>query len=130
MKASLKIEAIGDNSFQEMRFYTNILNDGAPGLGDLLGAPKPDYWVAMITGYDKKYGYSRQFLRGKKDYKKSNSVGSRGIYLFYLLDSGYIYEVSQPITWQKTRRYYCTVIDDGEIIEIGKDLVDQWVKDH
>lgn len=130
MKATLKVEAIGDNTFQYMRLWTGILNDGAPGLGDMLGAPKPDYWVAMIVGTDPKFGYSRQFLKAKKDYKKSNNKGSRGIFLWFILESGYVYEVSAPKNWKRKERYFCTVTDDGEIQKVDKEFVNQWIKDH
>lgn len=130
MKATLKVEAIGDDTFQYMRLWTGILNDGAPGLGDSLGVPKPDYWVAMIVGHDSKFGYCRQFLKPKKDYAKANRKGSRGVFLWYMLESGYVYEVSSPVTWKRRERYFCTVSDDGEIIRVEKGFVDQWIKDH
>jgi len=130
MKYSLKIEAIGDDQYQYMRLWTNILNMGVPGLGDLLGTPKPNYWVALITGFDNKFNYSRQFLKPKKDYAKSNNKGSRGVYFYYILESGYIYQVSSPITWKRTEKYFCIVSDDGEIQRVEKDFVDQWIKDH
>jgi hypothetical protein len=130
MRASIGIEAIGDNTYQYMRLWTGVLNDGISGLGDSLGCPKPDYWVAMIVGRDNKYGYSRQFLKPKKDYAHANSQGSRGVYLWYILDSGYVYEVSAPKNWNKTERYFCTVTDGGDICRVEKEYVDQWVKDH
>lgn len=130
MKATLKVEAIGDNTYQYMRLWIGILNDGALGLGDAIGAPKPDYWVAMIVGFDKKFGYSRQFLKAKKDYAKANAKGSRGVFLWFFLESGYVYEVSAPKNWKKLDRYFCTVTDDGDIQRVNKEFVDQWIKDH
>lgn len=131
MKAIIKIEAIGDNTYQYFRLYKKILNEGAPGLGNSIlegmGAP---YWCAKITGFDPKYKYAREFLKPKKDYSESNSVGSRGIFLFYILENNCLYEVSKPITWKKLRRYFCVVDNNGEIIEIKKEDVDQWIKEH
>jgi hypothetical protein len=131
MKASLKIEAIGDNTYQYTKLWKGILNSGMPGLGDMLteGVRVP-YWVARIIGHDPKYKYVREFLKGKKDYTKANSKGSRGVYLWYILESGYVYEVSSPSTWSRIDRYFCTVTDDGEIQRVDKDYVDQWIKDH
>jgi hypothetical protein len=132
MKASLKIEAIGDNTYQYMKLWTGILNSGMPGLGDLLAgdAPKSACWVAQIVGFDPKYKYARQFVKGKKDYAHSNSKGSRGVFIHYLLESGYVYEVLSPATWKRNDRYFCAVTDDGEIQRIDKEFVNQWIKDH
>jgi len=126
MKASLKIEAIGDNVDQEMRLWRNIINMSAPGLGDItIGKPIYSYWVAQISGHDPKYKYARQFIRGKKDYTLANSKGSRGVFIYYLLESGFVYEVKSS-----KRRYFCVVDEEGNIIEVGKEFVDQWIKDH
>ena len=132
MKASLKLEAIGDNTYQYMKLWTGILNSGMPGLGDMLtgDAPKSACWVAQIIGFDPKYKYARQFVKGKKDYTHANSKGSRGVFVYYVLESGYVYEVLSPSTWSRIDRYFCTVTDDGEIQRVDKDYVDQWIKDH
>lgn len=98
-------------------------------MGDLLGAPKTNYWVARIVGRDQKYCYEREFLSGKTDYRNANSIGSRGVFIYYLLESGQLYEVRHPVTWNRYRRYFCTVSDDGEIIEVSKELVEKWVND-
>lgn len=128
LKATLKIEAIGQNTFEYARFIEGILKYG--GLGGLLGYPKPHYWAAKITGRDPKYGYARSFLRPKIDYAKSNSAGSRGVFLWYIFESGEIYEVSSPVSWKRTRRYFCMVTEDGDIVEIGKEEVEEWINEH
>lgn len=131
MKASLKIEAIGDDTDQVLRSYRNLTNSLSPGLGDFtFGDTKKGYWVAEITGLDPKYKYQRKFLSGKKDYQHANSKGSRGVYVYYLLGSGRIYEVLQPVSWKNSNRYFCTVSADGEILIVDKDFIDQWIKDH
>jgi len=127
MKAQMKIEAIGDDVDQMLRLWTNILNEGLPGLGDMtLGKPLHTYWVAQITGDDSKYKYARRFLRGKKDYTHANRKGSRGVFVYYLLESGYVYDVKKS----SKRRFFCIVDDQGDIVEVDKDFVDQWIKDH
>lgn len=126
MKASLKIEAIGDDVNQICKLYTRMANDALPGLGDMTfgGAPFR-YWVAEITGYDPKYKYARTFLKPKKDYSQANSKGSRGVFLYFLLESGKIYEAKTS-----KRRYFCIVDEDGNIVEVEKEYVDQWLNDH
>ena len=127
MKASLKIEAIGDDVDQMLRFFTQLTNDLSPGLGNMtFGKPLQTYWVAQITGVDPKYKYARSFLRGRKDYTHSNRKGSRGVFVHYLLESGYLYEVKKS----SKRRFFCIVDNEVDIIEVDKEYVDQWIDDH
>lgn len=126
MRAQIRIEAIGDNVHQELRLWTNIANMCCPGIGDLTFGKSPfNYWVAKITGKDEKYKYAREFIRGKKDYTHANSKGSRGIFLYFLIESGFVYEVKGS-----KKRYFCKVSEDGEIIELTGDDVDEWIRDH
>jgi hypothetical protein len=90
------------------------------------GIKKHDDWVAEITGRCRKYGYARSFLRGKVDYAKSNSKGTRGVYVNYILEDGRIYEVSEPTKRMKSERYFCTAVD-GEVIKITRQAVDEWL---
>lgn len=129
MKASLSIEAIGDNNYQMMREYTRNL-DQIGKLGEIIGAPRSNYWVAEIADFDPKHIFMRRFLPAKKDYKKSNQAGSRGTYLYYLLEQNKIYEVSQPISWTRYKRYFCVVNNNGEIVEVNKEYVNKWINDH
>lgn len=126
MKATLKVEAIGDNTYQMFRLYQTAVSSAAPSIGAALESPKAPYWVAIIYG---KTGsrYLKNFLNGKKDYTKANSKGSRGVYIWYILQSGYVYEVSSPVSWKRISHYYCKVTDEGEIVEITQDEVDQWI---
>lgn len=94
------------------------MDDMVPGLGRAtMGDAMPRPWVAKITGTDKKYKYKREFVRGQKDYSKANSTGSRGIYIYYYLDEGCIYEVSEQVTWKSWERYFCKV-EKGKVLEI------------
>lgn len=122
MKATISLEAIGDDQNQYLRTRRGLLNNGIPGIGNaLLGnVTKTRYWVAKLTGTDAKYGFRREFIRGRKDYARANSVGSRGVMVWYILDPG-IYEVSSPETWKRTRRYFLLVNYDGSTNEISKE---------
>jgi hypothetical protein len=137
VKASLKIEAIADNSYQYVRLATAICESVIPGSGAAIWGKLPaPYWVAEITGLDIKYRYARRFLKGTKDFTDSNSVGSRGIYVYYVLESGRIYEILAPTSWRRSRQYFARVDDNGQIIDIGdSDRVSpqevlRWVNDH
>ncbi len=129
MKATIKLEVFGDNVRQQLELYTKIIDGAVPGLGRaFMGRPpKPSCWVAEILGTHPKYRYERRFLRGKKDYSRANSVGSRGIFLWYTLESGRVYQVQEQTSWRRTRRYFIRVTDEGEIEEIKGDEVKTWL---
>ena len=86
-------------------------------------------WVAEIKGKDSRYGYERVFVNGIADYTYANGKGTRGVYINYVLDDGRIYEVSEPITWKETDRYFCKVVS-GEIIKITEREVEKWLRKH
>lgn len=129
MKAILKLEAIGDDA-------DSLVKLRAMGIDTALGygvsraitrrGPKR-YWAAEITGFDTRFGYQRRFLYGKKDYMHANSMGSRGVYVYYTLESGAVYEVLEPLSWRKSDRYFCRVTDNGKIERILKEDVDTWL---
>lgn len=130
MLASLRLEAIGDNHARQLHGLARSLRR----LG-LTSSEKeslmPDVrrpWVARITGLDSRYGLAREFVRGTRDYSEANSVGSRGLYLYYALADG-IYEVRELISWQRDRRYFVRS-EAGDIIEISRDDVDAWLEAH
>lgn len=130
MKASLKIECIGDNNDQMLKFWKGVTaeicgNDLAEAT---FGSFKASYFVAEITGFHPKFKYDRNFLRCKKDYKHANSKGSRGVYAFYILESGKIYDVLEPYSWKNSHRYFCTVTEEGSIEILTKEEVDICLK--
>jgi len=130
MKATLKLECIGDSHDQMFKFFKTLTADVCgKGLAEqTFGTMKASYFVAEITGFHPKFKYERRFLKCKKDYKKSNSKGSRGVFAFYILESGKIYDVLEPVSWKNSHRYFCTVDDDGDIITLEKEEVDQCLK--
>lgn len=95
---ALMLEAIADN----------LRNTG------LGGGFKSRCWVAQIFGSDGNGGWARAFINGARDYARSNSVGSRGIYINYFLEEGPIYEVSSPQSWRSTERYFLRIINGQE----------------
>jgi hypothetical protein len=124
MLATLKIEAIGDNGYQLMELGKRVLNEAIPGAGEIVVGNFPKRaWVAKIVGKSKKYKFDRVFVRGKKDYSQANSVGSRGIYIWYFLEPGFFYEVSEPVSWKNTNRFFCKVDCEGNIIKISEEEV-------
>lgn len=106
MITSLKLEVFAVNPQRSLR---------------LGGDPKAPY-VCCITGINRDGQFIRVYLRGDKDYTEANSVGSRGVYLYYLLHTHRVYEVCRRVSWSKTEKYYCIVTQEG-INRITRDQV-------
>lgn len=130
MKGMLRAEIFGDDVRQKFKIARSIFNDAAPGahLGDKGFKIPSSTWCAEITGFDCKYKYRRNFVRGKKDYTTANSNGSRGMYYEWIMDSGHIYEVKEQVSWSRTIRYFCTVSESGDIVKLDESEVIKWLK--
>lgn len=118
-----KLECIGDDCIQFLRQVEQFERMFFPYSDS--SKVRERAWVAIIKDYDKRCSYGgflREFLRGNKDYSEANSKGSRGVYKYYYLEEGYIYEVSEPTSWKNTNRYFCRV-ENGEEIEMSKEEV-------
>ena len=83
--------------------------------------------VQEIAGIGEDGDFIRKEIKGFTDYAKANGVGSRGVHKIYILKSGHIYFVSQPIAWKKIRQYYCRV-KKSKIIEMNIYQVLAWIK--
>ena len=126
MKAVIALEIIADNYYaylQAKKRGEATASCSAEKYGELLGHDKTRPWIARITGLCEKYGLKREFIRGQKDYSRANSIGSRGVYEYFALDTG-IYEVHERTTWKKTRRYFIRA-KDAQIEEISREEVMQ-----
>ncbi len=131
MKAALFFELYGENFRATVKEYEKnpkAIDVNPRLLYMAMSKTPPSYWVAEITGVDRKYGYSRKFIKGRKDYKYSNSKGSRGVLIEYILESGRIYEVKKPLSWQRSERFFCKVADNGEIVRIDEEEVKECLK--
>jgi hypothetical protein len=127
--ASLVLEWIGFDTYQEMKGFRRLTNEMIPGAGDrIIGTVPASAWVAELRGRHHKYTFERSFLRGKIDYSKANSKGSRGVEVHFVLYPGKYYEVSNPTSWRRTDRYFCRVTDDGEIVRIDRSEVLECLK--
>lgn len=74
-------------------------------------------WVAEVKGLSRDGRFVRDFLKADVDYSRANSVGSRGVYHYYHLQSGRIYEVAARLSWKRTVQYFCYVNgNSGEIV--------------
>lgn len=121
---TLKLEVIGDNVDYLYRIYKNFM---PPGIADLLNPRWPRPWVAEIIGFHPKFKFDRRFIKGYKDFSGSNSVGSRGIYSYYHLYPGNIYEVFSKVSWKSSERYFCEIINGKPILLTGEG-VSEWLR--
>jgi hypothetical protein len=82
---------------------------------------RPRPWVARLG-----VGMSRTFLRGRKDYSQAVEGGARGVFLWYELPEGGVYEVNAPIDWTSADRYSCRS-ERGRIVRMTREEVGQWI---
>lgn len=133
MKAALTLEYIGETEEAYVSLMCRVMDHNlGPGTSKaVVGHARPRMpWVAEIVGRDPKFRYSRKFLKANWQRKRSNGNGSRGVELWFTLESGKVYEVKSPQTWKHTDHYFCTVSEDGDVIRISEYEVDEWVKNH
>lgn len=119
----IKIERIGDDTSQQLGFYRKMTNKLIPGLGDMtFGKTPSSAWCAEITGLHPKFKFERKFLKGNRSYVNANRVGSRGVFDYFNLENGKLYEVSSPVSWKNIDRYFCRIEND-ELIRMDSDEV-------
>lgn len=110
MKASLEIEAIGHNTVQQVKLWCGIGRDTGFPMQQVIGRPSHfqrwGVWDAD-TGRE---------VYGRTDYSKANSKGSRGVRIWYTLESGRRYRVRAPQSWKSSDEYICHVTEDGNIV--------------
>lgn len=125
MQASLELELIGynDGSFLRSQYYFVKRSMGRHAANALIGDIKclARYGVTQVMTLNPVEGRD---INCKVDYTRSNSKRSRGIYGYYILQSGYLYYVQSPITWRNTERYFCYVHPkNGNIVRLHEDEV-------
>ena len=127
----IKIERIGDDTDALLGMWRKVANDIVPGLGDVtFGTERAcKAWCAEITGFHPKYRFERKFMRANRDYTYANKTGSRGVYDYFNLENGHIYDISSPISWKNTERYYCR-IENNELVKMNKKEVEEWLNTH
>jgi len=124
MKTTIKIEIIGHNYYQR----SNKKNISALIHSiDVLRITN-SHFIAKIVKNKSKVSIKKIYLKGKKDYTDSNSTGSRGIYEWFILECGCVYEIKKPVTWKHTDMFFCYVTGDGNIQKIEEDEIWDLIK--
>ena len=126
-------------SSEKARFFGKPKNQIRRGFPDIcilkieqIGNPRQgfrEFGVWQIVDITSTGDLKRLSQKGFVDYSEANSVGSRGVYNIFLLYGNRIYEVKQPISWKKSRHYYCR-IKSGKLIEMNIHQVLAWLKNH
>jgi hypothetical protein len=84
----------------------------------------PVGWVARITGRDAKYGLSREFLRGSVSFRDvEDELGARGVFRWYELAEGALFEVNAPLSWTSADRYFCRS-ERGRVVRMTREEID------
>ncbi len=124
----LSMEVIGDNTNARLRDAQQMARCfGGATAGRLFDlGPNRQPWVAQILGIYTSGKFRRNFLRGQKDYSQANSMGSRGVYLRFLLSPG-VYQVHRKLSWKSERTYFARCFG-GEVAEITEQEATEWLK--
>lgn len=126
----IKLERFGEDTRQLLRMWSNLTNDLVPGLGDVtFGSWPRKSWCAEITGPDPRYKFARRFLKANVDYSEANGVGSRGIFAYYNLEEGHIYDISSQINWKRVDRYYARAGKD-RLVQMSEEEVRECLSAH
>ena len=122
----IKIEDIGKNYTDQINAYNDFFDSMSIVLGKKVVGEraKSSAWIAEIVDFDKRWGYKRNFVTCKYDYSQANSKGSRGVYKCYFLENDKVYEVSKPVSWKNTARYFLHIENDE-----AKRITDESVKE-
>jgi hypothetical protein len=124
MKAQLALEHIGAFKYDTVRRIHAGKERITPSrMRDIaIGTFYMKPWVADITD-------ARQELRYNKDVSQANGAFTRGVYLWFILESGRLYEVFEMLSWTRTSKYWCTVTENGDIQKLSFEEKEQWLKD-
>lgn len=129
MKATIGLEWIGEGAEATTRAVDGWLRGlGLLPPGTRFGtghSRKP--WVSELVGWSGRW--ERRFVNGKYDCAKANSKNSRGVALWFVLESGRVYEVRRHISWTHEERYFCAVSDEGDLVRMTRGEVEQWAKE-
>lgn len=109
-------------------WITGALGAPVTPAGRAIDPVNPRPWLAEIVGLHRRYRFERRFLPYKIDYSQASGTGNRGVWFWWTLESGRVYETWYRTSWQYGRqRRYLTVTDDGQIKDLTEDEVRAWL---
>lgn len=113
----LCLEAIGDDEVQYCSLWESRVREVLPepyasAVANTINPRLRRPWVAEIVGLEGSARFLLEWQHGRKDYRRANSDGSRGIWVWYTLREGRYYWVQSLESWSRTERYYCRIEQD------------------
>ncbi len=83
--------------------------------------------LAELTGLFGR-GFARRELRPKQDWSQANSRGTRGVWLYWTLTAGPLYEAVYRTAWDKPHTVrYLYVTADGDLVDTTEEEVRLWL---
>lgn len=119
MKGSFGVEDIGLTSSEER------LARQLGTIGSVARSRRP--WMAELTGLCPVDGFARRPLRPKRDYAEANSRGTRGVWCFWTLEAGRVYETRYRTTWTKWHHRFLIVTTTGDVEDVSEGQVRAWL---
>lgn len=116
MYATIQVEAIGHDTYQRMRLANGIMTEAGLGrsAGRIIGGMSQyKRWSCIEIDADGRFVAS---VRGRYDYRGSNSSGSRGVMCSYTLESGKRYRIKSPQSWGSTDTFTVHVTEAGDVV--------------
>lgn len=86
-------------------------------------------WLAEITGLHPRYRFERRFLPAKVDYARASSTGNRGVWFWWTLDGGRVYQVRYRTSWSGGYHTRLLTVDEttGDVVDIDEGEVIRWL---
>lgn len=119
MKQVFSAEAIGLTPQEERTFRA------ADALRQARRAALP--WVNELTGVMLSGAFLSRRLKPKADYTHANSKGTRGVWLFWTLECGPVYQARYRTTWTDWHERILTVAPDGRILDVTEEEAREWL---
>lgn len=122
MKQVFRAEAIGLTPEEERRHarsHTDALRqarrDALPRVVELTGV--------MLSGAF----LHRPVKKPRADYARANSKGTRGVWLYWTLECGPLYQARYRTTWTDWHTRILTVAPDGRILDVTEEEARAWL---
>lgn len=82
-------------------------------------------WLAQLTL--NRRSFDRRFMSGRKDYSNSNSKGSRGVTVEYIVENG-AYELKSSESWSSSTRQFLIAFN-GDVKKCTKEEAERWLSE-
>lgn len=118
----IRLECIGDDIAQAIRAFDSKVStltaferghQWQRRFRSARTASWPEPFVWQVVGISERGSLMEERLRGRKDYTHANSVGSRGVYLWYSLVRGEFYRIQSIPSWKRSHVFYAVATADG-----------------